>query len=254
MLPTLLAARPGPQTLLPTALALLIAAATLMLACGPAAQPAPDAGDTLAAAPQSEGNGEEPAAEPEEPTATPTMEPTDTPAPNSTVCVSLPPEYQATPELAEGDVRVDGIAYQCFVVTPTPTPKYPELGELTWIAAAGEEAAAQRDASQAGGASGQSEVEIPAVWIRVTFSNQASTDAAFALQPSKGVPRTEEVNESWRDGLENRVVAIYDRVGNHIEVVMQASLMVPLSRQEGFVRYGRPSRLPRPRRHPDTVE
>ena len=37
MLPT----RPGPQTLLLTALALLIAVATIMLACGPAAQPVP---------------------------------------------------------------------------------------------------------------------------------------------------------------------------------------------------------------------
>ena len=254
MLPTLLTARPGPQTLLLTALALLIAAATIMLACGPVAQPLPDAGDTLAAAPQTEGSGEEPAAEPEEPTATPTTEPTDTPAPNSTVCVSLSPKYQATPELAEGQLRIDGIAYQCFVITPTPTPKYPELGQYNWIAVAGEEAAAQRDASQAGGASGQSEVEIPAVWIRVTFSDQASTDAAFAWLQSKGVPRTEEINESWRDGLENRVVAIYDRVGNHIEVVMQASLMVPLSRQEGFVRYGRPSQRPRIFPHPDTVE
>ena len=49
MLPTLLTARPGPQTLLLTALALLIVAATIMLACGPADQPLPDAGDTLPA-------------------------------------------------------------------------------------------------------------------------------------------------------------------------------------------------------------
>ena len=243
--------RPGPQTLLLTALALLIAIATIMLACGPVAQPIPDAGDTLAAAPQTEGGGEEPAAEP---TDTPTVAPTDTPVPNSTECVSLPPEYQDTPELAEGQLRIDGIAYQCFVITPTPTPKYPELGQYNWIAVAGEEAAAQRDASQAGGASGQSAVEIPAVWIQVTFSDQASTDAAFAWLQSKGVPRTEEVNESWRGGIDARVVAIYSRVGDHIDVVMPASLMVPLSRQEGFVRYGRPSRLPRPRRHPDTVE
>ena len=254
MLPPMLTARPGPQTLLLTALALLIAVATIMLACGPVAQPLPDAGDTLAAAPQAEDGGEEPAAEPEEPTATPTVEPTDTPVPNSTECVSLSPKYQDTPELAEGQLRIDGIAYQCFVVTPTPTPKYPELGQYNWIAVAGEEAAAQRDASQAGGASGQSEVEIPAVWIRVTFSNQASADAAFTWLQNKGVPRTEEVNESWRGGIDARVVAIYSRVGDHIDVVMPASLMVPLSRQEGFVRYGRPSQLPMIPRIPDTVE
>ena len=47
MLPTLLTARPGPQTLLLTALALLIAAATIMLACGPVAPPAADDGYAL---------------------------------------------------------------------------------------------------------------------------------------------------------------------------------------------------------------
>ena len=243
-MPPMLPTRPWPQTLLLTALALLIAAATIMLACGPAAPPIPEEGDALPAAPQVEGGSEEPE---EEPTATPTMEPTDTPAPNSTECVSIPPEYQATPELAEGQIRVDGIAYQCFVVTPTPTPKYPELGEYNWIAVAGEEAAAQR-------AAGQSEVEIPAVRVRITFSDQASTDAAFAWLQSKGVPRSEEVNESWRGGIKARVVAIYSRRGNHIEVVMPASLMIPLSRQEGFVRYGRASQLPWIPRHPDTVE
>ena len=243
--------RPWPQTLLLTALALLIAAATIMLACGPAAQPIPEEGDTLAAAPPVEGGSEEPE---EEPTATPTVEPTDPPAPNSIECVSLSPEYQATPELSEGQIRVDGIAYQCFVVTLTPTPKYPELGEYNWIAVAGEEAAAQRDASQAGGTSGQSEVEIPAVRVRITFSDQASTDAAFAWLQSKGVPRSEEVNESYRGGIDARVVAIYKRLGNHIEVIIPASLMIPLSRQEGFVRYGRASQLPRIPRHPNTVE
>ena len=52
MLPPLPLTRPGPQTLLLTALALLIAAATIILACGPAAQPAPDGGmATLPAGP-----------------------------------------------------------------------------------------------------------------------------------------------------------------------------------------------------------
>ena len=74
MLPTLLTARPGPQTLLLTVLALLIGAATVMLACGPVAQPSPEEGDTFTAAPQTEGGGEEPAAEP---TDTPTPAPTN---------------------------------------------------------------------------------------------------------------------------------------------------------------------------------
>ena len=179
-----------------------------------------------------------------DPTATPTVEPTETPVPNSTECVSIPPEYQATPELAEGQIRVDGIAYQCFVVTPTPTPKYPELGEYNWIAVAGEEAAAQRDASQAGGASGQSEVEIPAVRVRITFSDQASTDAAFAWLQSKGVPRSEEVNESWRGGIDDRVVAIYGRGWNNIHAIVPASLLRPLSQQGGFIGFDLPPQFP----------
>jgi len=48
MLPT---RRQGPQTLLLTILALLIAAATIMLACGPAAPPIPEDGDTRPATP-----------------------------------------------------------------------------------------------------------------------------------------------------------------------------------------------------------
>ena len=50
MLPPLLTARRRPQTLLLTALALLIAAATIMLACGPAAQPIPEGRGALPAA------------------------------------------------------------------------------------------------------------------------------------------------------------------------------------------------------------
>ena len=233
-MPPMLPTRQGPQTLLLTALALLIAAATIMLACGPAAQPIPEEGDTFTAAPQVEGGSEEPE---EEPTATPTTEPTDTPVPNSTECVSIPPEYQATPELSEGQIRVDGIAYQCFVVTPTPTPKYPELGEYNWIAVAGEEAATQR-------AAGQSEIEIPVVRTRVVFSDQTSTDAAFAWLKSKGVPRTEEVNESWRGGIDDRVVAIYGRGWNNIHVIVPASLLRPLSQQGGFVGFDLPPQFP----------
>lgn len=57
MLPPTPLTRPGPQTLLLTALALLIAAATIMLACGPAAQPAPVAEPSpLPPAPQAGGD------------------------------------------------------------------------------------------------------------------------------------------------------------------------------------------------------
>ena len=240
MPPPMPPARPGMQTLLLTALALLIAVATIMLACGPVAQPIPEGGDTLAAAPQAEGNGEEPAAEPEEATATPTVEPTDTPAPNSTVCVSLPPEYQATPELAEGDVRVDGIAYQCFVVTPTP--KYPELGELTWIAAAGEEAEAQRAASQAAGASGaagtsgtsgQVEIEIPIAYVVITTTSNTADVVAW-LQ-SKGLPLPQDRVEGDKTYIVDYAVD-WEFGDDFIYAYVPGSLLVPLSKQTGVAR------------------
>ena len=50
MLPPMLSTRPGPKPMPLATLALLIAAATIMLACGPAAQPIPVDGDGLPAA------------------------------------------------------------------------------------------------------------------------------------------------------------------------------------------------------------
>ena len=88
--PMLPARRPWPQTLLLTILALLIAAATIMLACGPAAQPIPEEGDTRPAA-------ESPA----------------TPTPVPTVCL-------------QGEI--DGEWFEhCITPMPPKTPKYPNL-------------------------------------------------------------------------------------------------------------------------------
>ena len=239
----LLPTRPWPQTLLLTALALLIAAATIMLACGPVAQPFPEEGDTLpamqplpadgdtfTAAPPVEGGSEEPE---EEPTATPTTEPTDTPVPNSTVCVSLPPEYQATPELAEGQIRVDGIAYDCFVVTPTPTPKYPELGHLNWIAVAGEEFEAQRAASGASGASGQAEAEVPTAYVEITTSSNTADIVAW-LQ-SKGLPLPQDRVASDKIYISSYVVD-WELGDDFIYARIPGSLVVPLSKLPGVTR------------------
>ena len=98
MPPLMLPYRPWPQILLLTALALLIVAATIMLACGPAAQPSPAAEpDTRTAA------------DPEAPTAPPP--PTAVP----TVCV----QWESTEERIE----------YCFTPEPETTPKYPNLSD-----------------------------------------------------------------------------------------------------------------------------
>ena len=89
--PTLSSPRQWPQTLLLTALVLLIAAATIMLACNRVAQPAPDEGNDLPAA-------ESPA----------------TPTPVPTVCL-------------QGTDR-DGTKFEhCITPIPPKTPKYPNL-------------------------------------------------------------------------------------------------------------------------------
>ncbi len=93
-MPPMLSSRQWPQTLLLTVLSLLIAAATLMLACAPAAAPAPADGDIFSAAQPGAGGSAEPAAKPEKPTATPQPEPTDTPMPYPTQCIVMPRDFQ----------------------------------------------------------------------------------------------------------------------------------------------------------------
>ena len=294
-------ARPGPQTLLLTALALLIVAATIMLACGPAAQPSPDAGDTLPAAPQAAGGGEEPAAEPTDtpvaekpavadapaqgidagkdtttpevaavaatPTpevaavaATPTPEPvaatntptpqpatpTDTPTPEVLAKAAVPvtttpekiapqetentesPEPTATPTprptiCLDGGERMD----LCYTIpAPTPTPKYPQLGSLTQQVQSYEET--QSDSSQVGGASGQSDAEIPTVFVRIGLLDQASTDALLAWLKENRVPMIPD----WQEGDKGFIKSYGD---GYIYVVVQVPLLVPISRREGYL-------------------
>ena len=203
MLPT---RRPWPQTLLLTALALLIAAATIMLACGPAAPPIPEEGDTFTAAPQVEGGSEEPE---EEPTATPTPVPT--------VCL-------------QGEI--DGERFEhCITPFPPKTPKYPNLsGNLQDQVEEFEEAQDARDA--ASGASGQSgsATEDSLVDVEVLFSSP-NTDAAAAWLRSKGVLPFEVDREASTYFVED--------VG-YIGGVIPVSLMGELSRQEGVVEVREP--------------
>ena len=148
MLPPLLTARPGPQTLLLTALALLIAVATIMLACGPAAQPARGGGmATLPAA---------------EPTATPT------PAP--TVCL------QGT--------DWDGTKFEhCITPMPPQTPKYPNLsGDLREQVEEFEETQ-----DTVSGASGQSGSAVGDTLVVVEIFLSSNTDDVASWLESKGI-------------------------------------------------------------------
>ena len=286
-MPALLTARNLTQTLLLTALFLMVAVTTALLACGPVAQSVP-ADDVALPAAQVNGGGE-PTAEPaeqsvpvdsvalpaaqgsggSEPTAEPaaattepaeqTAEPGDTatatpestevpdtptpeaeqqtatPPPPPTHCVSFPPERQDTPLVDETQIRVDGIKYQCFSPTATPTPTYPELpGMLDHTAVAGEAAKAKHDA-------GQTDVEIPTAHIALEFSSQAEVDAAIDWLQSEGIPLSEELDQPWIEAVNNRVVAIYGRgfyPRHSIDVIIPGHLLIPATRLDGFKRFG----------------
>ena len=163
MLPPLLPTRPGPQTLLLTALALLIAAATIMLACGPAAQPIPDAGDTLAAAQPARDGG-------------------DTLPDPANGLNPLPPAQQEGGD-STGESG-DDTPTEMPLPPPVPTYTYPGIRDsgLQQEVVEFEEA---RDA--ASGPSGQSDAapEDTVVLVRVLLSSNKAEIAAWLR--SKGV-------------------------------------------------------------------
>lgn len=206
-----------PQTLPLTALALLIAAATIMLACNPAIPPAPAGEDTFSAAQQVAGGSAEPAAETREPTATPTTEPTATPTPYPTLCVTIPEGYQDLTELGENHVRRDGFLYYCFV-PPNPTPKYPVLGDLPSRLA---------QAVQAGAA-----IEIPVVYLRIDLSD--NTEEVLSWLQRNGVPMPEDRVEGDRGYIADYAVD-RERGDDFIYAWVPASLLVALSQQEGVI-------------------
>ena len=219
MLPPMLTARPGPQTLLLTALALLIVVATIMLACGPAAQPIPDAGDTLAAAPQAEDGGEEPAAEPEEPTATPTP----TPEPNI-----------GTDDLDTGDsMQNSGSVGPIDWPPPPPAPtlKYPNLEHKL------DKLAIEAD-NAAGGVGGQSDTTDKFVRVSIwmdTNPDAAATKALVEWLKARGISTSVfGRNEGFGDG-------------SFVEARLPTRLLGAVSTQEGVIKVADTSyQRPRP--------
>ena len=236
-MPPMLSSRQWPQTLLLTAMALLIVAATIMLACNPAIPPVPAGEDTFSAAQQVAGGSAEPAAETRETTATPQPEPTDTPTPYPTQCIVMPRDLQHLEEavLKEGQirrVRRDGLLLQCEVVTPTPpppTPKYPHLGDqLSRYAQEAEEI--QSDAAQSGDAAGGSGVEIPLVYLHIVLA--ANTEEVVAWLQRNGVPLSEDWVEGGRGYIADYAVD-WELGDDFIYAWVPASLLVALSEQEG---------------------
>ena len=248
-----LTARDLPQTILLAALFLLIAVATTLLACGPAAQTVPADDAALPAAPV--GGGGETMAEAAEHTKEPTAEPgdTDTPTPEGEAATATPaatvtPEHAepiatATPEPAkpvetttpepaeptatptpQPTICLEGPrGTLCVHIPPRPTPKYPELGNLSRYV---QEAEAATESGQSGDSTTK---------LFVMVSLAASPDTVIAWLQGNGVPLTKDIQDSWAEGIKNRVVAIYDFDYGYIYAVVPTSLLVSLAQQEGVI-------------------
>ena len=166
MPPPLPLTRPGPQTLLLTALALLIAAATIMLACGPAAQPIPEGGDALPAGP----------------TAIPTPEPNI-----------------GTDDLDAGDGTqnsgsIGPIDWPPPPPPPAPTLKYPNLEHKL------DKLAIEAD-NAAGGIGGQSDTTVEVVIWTSTNPDNAVTKALVEWLKARGISSSlYGRNEGFGDG------------------------------------------------------
>ena len=169
MLPPMLTARPGPQTLLLTALALLIVAATIMLACGPAAQPVADGGMATL-----------PASAPATPTHTPTPEP------------NIGTDDLDTGDSMQNSGSVGPIDWP--PPPPAPTLKYPNLEhELDKLAIESDNAA--------GGVGGQSDTTVEVVIWTSTNPDDAVTKALVEWLKARGISSSlSGRNEGFGDG------------------------------------------------------
>ena len=166
MPPPMLLSRPWPQTLLLTALSLLIAAATIMLACGPAAQLAPAAElDTRTAS------------DPESPTATPP--PTAVP----TVCV----QWESPEERIE----------YCFTPEPETTPKYPNLSDHRLVDLVEEFEKAQQSAGNAKGQSADGGDTLIEIWVYLSPEKVDSLAAWLESNSVSGFEKWEDAIHAW---------------------------------------------------------
>ena len=211
MLPPTLPTRPWPQTLLLTALALLIAAATIMLACGPAAPPIPEEGDTFTAAPQVEGGSEEPEAEP-----------TATPEPN------IGTDDLDTGDGTQNSGNVGPIDWPPPPPPPAPTLKYPNLEHKL------DKLAIESD-NAGGGVGGQSDTTIEVVIWTSTNPDAAVTKALVEWLKSHGISSSlYGRNEGFGDG-------------SFIQCFLPTRLLGAVSTQEGVIKVADASyQRPRP--------
>ena len=192
----LLTARLWPQTLLLTALFLLIMAAATMLACGPVERPAPADDSVLPAAQQSDGRGE------------PTEDPTETPA-----LERYARDYTESSEKsgANSDPYSD-----MPTPPPDPTRRYPKLPHnLDRIAI---------EAEDSQGPSGQSD-SPPEIHVVIGMTNNPdhpTTKALVQYLKEQGV--TPVSVDPLAEGFGE---------GTHIEAFVPATMLGPITQHKG---------------------
>ncbi len=135
-----------------------------------------------------------------------------------------------TPELdCAQSVHIPG-GEICGPAAPTkPSLKYPALGRFNNVVVVTEAEAA------AAGPSGQSAAEVQTVYVRIALTDKASTDAVITWLETNGVTWFSNRNE-------NDVGRIRASGDDYIYAYVPVSLLLPLSRQEGFIKLTEPAR------------
>lgn len=195
----MLTARNLPQTLLLTALFLLMAVAAALLACGPVAQPGP-ANDAMS--PPAQDGGGEPTAEPEDDTdtPTPTAEPGDADNAASPTDSTYDPYYIPPPPLL-------------------PTLKYPNLVDRNL-----DKLAVEADEAQGVGGQSDSSPEVRVeIWTSTNPDNEITENLVTWLK-AQGIPAD-------YIGVSGRTEGYGD--GSFISVTVPTHLLGPLSQREG---------------------
>ena len=203
-MPPLLTARNLPQTLLLTALFLLIVAATTMLACGPAAQPGPAADGALPAAPDNDGSNTP---------ATTIEESNDNPASY--------PEISAEAETSGNS----GNSQETYPTNPPPPPlptlRYPNLEHNL------DKLAIEADESQGPGGQSDTSQTDPEVMVVIWLSTNPDDPETKTLAnwlKSQGIPQDYFA-----------VGGLIGQDGSVVYATVPARLLGPISQLEAVV-------------------
>lgn len=188
--------------------------------------------DQVPTSPLRQEENQEPEATPSLPAAelsTPEQQEDSEGTPQESDTESNDTDLTPTPDVgcAEGP---DGI--KCFTFPVIPTPKYPELWDITIPA---QEAERMLEEAEESGESVNLD-DIPKQFVRVGLDSNTREVLDWLYQ--QGVPISSSINQPWQEGIRCEVVAVYQygidlEISDFIYAVIPGNLIVPLSKQEG---------------------